>query len=127
MQPWQQMQPPKFQNNKHRPQGRKGYHNMKSKSTKTAYIDGDLMKVGNPDDHENIKAVSRTTVYYLHTYGDGSAALRYDNGYTDGTWCGVEKLKYHLMHNAYITGKQNLIPEEWTITDESFFKSLNII
>ena len=100
---------------------------MKSTSTKTANIDGYLMKVGNPADHSNIKAISRTTVYFLETYNDGSAALRYDNGYTVGHWCGVKSLKFHLIDLARNGNKKNLIPEDWTITDPEFFKQLAII
>jgi len=100
---------------------------MKSTSTKTAIIDGYLMKVGNPADHENIKAISRTTVYFLKTFTDGSQALYYDNGYTVGHWCSVPGLKWHLKDLQHIGNKKNLIPEEWKITDPDFFKSLAII
>lgn len=100
---------------------------MKSPSTKTAIIDGYEMKIGNPEDHENIKAIDRTTVYFLETFTDGSKALMYDNGCTVGFWCGVEKLKYHLQDLARIQERKNLIPNCWELTDPEFFKSLGII
>ena len=100
---------------------------MNSTSTKTALIDGYLMKVGNPADHENVKATSRTTVYFLETFTDGSQALYYDNGYSIGHYCSVPGLKWHLKDLQHIGNKKNLIPEDWTITDPDFFKSLAII
>lgn len=103
------------------------YINNESKSTLKRNIDGVLMNVGNPADHDNIKAITRTTVYFLETYSDGSQALKYDNGYSVGIWCGVERLKHHMERNAYISGYKNIIPDDWQLIDKDFFKSLNII
>lgn len=101
---------------------------MKSPSTLKRDIDGVLMSVGNPADHTNIKATSRTTVYFLETSEkDGSSALMYDNGYTVGYWCQTKRLKSHLIENAHIMHKSKIIPEDWQIIDPDFFKSLAII
>lgn len=73
---------------------------------------------------ENVIAKNETTVYYLKTFEDGSRAVLYDNGTSEGIWCAVDRLRYHLLHLANLRYGKNwetMIPADWEVIDEKFF------
>lgn len=69
--------------------------------------------------------------FYLSTpYSDDSQAILYiakpGTGASDGIWCSVSKLRYHLYRTRQICGGSRLIPEDWTVIDKQFFEKLGI-
>jgi len=82
------------------------------------------------DTKKHVVATSKRWIYYVHTYSDGSKALRYTDGHTiDGVWCGLSCLRQHLRHLKNVRyGKawDTLIPNEWRIVDKVFFESMGI-
>ncbi len=72
--------------------------------------------------------------YYLSKpFEDGSQAILYkakeNSGADSGIWCGVSRLRAHLIHLANIKHDRTwttMIPDEWTVIDADFFKSLGI-
>ncbi len=65
----------------------------------------------------------------VKVYQDGSGCL-YNigkKGYSDCHYCGLDKLKEHLQDLARIQGREELIPDDWTITEPEFFKAYGII
>lgn len=72
--------------------------------------------------------------YYLGPKSeDGSQAVLYiakeNSGAGSGIYCNVSSLKSHFRHMQNIkhgSTWNSLIPDDWTITDSSFFEKLGI-
>lgn len=67
--------------------------------------------------------------YRVTIYSDGSGSLDYiatAPGCSSGIWCGLLRLKAHMERNAYIMGKDQVIPHDWEIIRKDFFEALGI-
>lgn len=71
--------------------------------------------------------------YLLPPFKDGSQAVYYKakegSGAGSGIYCGVKRLRSHLIHLAnvkYDSNWDSIIPDDWTVVDRQFFDSLGI-
>lgn len=80
--------------------------------------------------HLIAEAVGNWDYYLAPPFEDGSQAILYiakpESGAASGIWCGVSSLRSHLKRLQSITNSKNLIPDNWTVKDHSFFENLGI-
>ena len=69
--------------------------------------------------------------YYLRTFSDGSKAVMFiakeNSGAADGIYCGAKNLRAHFSHMKNLLNRESLLPDDWYIVDEDFFRDLGII